>query len=168
MGGRLTNADLPYDQRHPILLPRKHHVTDLIIRDNHLALRHSGVQATLYSVRERYWPIDGRNTTRRIIYNCVKCCRLKPREINLQMGNLPADRLEYSRPFLNVGVDYCGPFYIKERRYRNVKKIKTYVSVFVCLATKAVHLELASDLTTEAFLGCLKRFISRRGKPEKI
>ena len=168
VGGRLTKADLPYNQKHPILLPRKHHVTELIIRDNHLASMHSGVQATLYSVREQYWPIDGRNITRRIIHNCVKCCRLKPREINQQMGNLPADRLEYSRPFLNVGVDYCGPFYIKERRYRNVKKIKTYVSVFVCLATKAVHLELASDLTTEAFLGCLKRFISRRGKPEKI
>ena len=168
VGGRLTMPDLPYDQKHPILLPRKLYVTELIIWGNHLALMHLGVQTTLYAVREQYWPIDGRNTTRRIIHNCVKCCRLKPRELNQQMGNLPADRLEYSRPFLNVGFDYCGPFYIKERRYCNVKKIKNYVLVFVYLAINAMHLELVSDLTTEAFLDCLKRFISRRGKPEKI
>ncbi|XP_033229124.1 uncharacterized protein LOC117180739 [Belonocnema kinseyi] len=168
VGGRLTHSDLAYNQKHPILLPRKHHVTDLIIRDTHFMLKHSGVQATLYSVRERYWPIDGRNVTRRLIHQCIKCFRSKPRGIDHQMENLPSDRLEYSRPFLNVGVDYCGPFYIKERRYRNIKKVKTYVAVFVCLATKAVHLQLVSDLSTIAFLGSLKRFISRRGKPEKI
>ncbi|XP_033213911.1 uncharacterized protein LOC117170978 [Belonocnema kinseyi] len=168
VGGRLTHSDLAYNQKHPILLPRKHHVTDLIIRDTHFTLKHSGVQATMYSVRERYWPIDGRNVTRRLIHQCIKCFRSKPRSIDHQVENLPSDRLEYSQLFLNVGVDSCGPFYIKERRYRNIKKVKTFVAVFVCLATKAVHLELVSDLTTIAFLGSLKRFISRRGKPDKI
>ena len=119
---------------------------------------HAGTNATLYGVRKAFWPIDGRNTTRHIIRQCVQCFRAKPREIDYIMGNPPQTRVSFSRPFVNVGVDYCGPFFIKERRHRNISRVKTYVSVFVCHATKAVHLELASDLTTEAFLACLTSF----------
>lgn len=79
------------------------------------------------------------------------------------MGNLPSDRVTDSRPFANVGVDYCGPFYVKERRHRNRARVKIYVAVFTCFATKAIHLETVSDMTTEAFLAALKRFIARRG-----
>ncbi|XP_033359917.1 uncharacterized protein LOC117238813 [Bombus vosnesenskii] len=79
------------------------------------------------------------------------------------MGDLPEARITESHPFTNVGIDYCGPFYIKERRDRNRRKVKIYVAIFVCLATKAVHIELVSDLTTDAFLAALRRFISRRG-----
>ncbi|XP_068987552.1 uncharacterized protein [Bombus flavifrons] len=66
------------------------------------------------------------------------------------MGDLPAARITESRPFTNVGIDYCGPFYIKERKDRNRRKIKTYVAIFVCLAVKAVHIELVSDLTSKS------------------
>ena len=69
------------------------------------------------------------------------------------MGDLPEARITESRPFTNVGIDYCGPFYIKERRDRNRRKIKIYAAIFVCLATKAVHIELVSDLTTDSFRG---------------
>ncbi|XP_046142171.1 uncharacterized protein LOC123988283 [Osmia bicornis bicornis] len=79
------------------------------------------------------------------------------------MGNLPTARVTESRPFTNVGVDYCGPFFIKERKHRNLNRVKVYVAVFVCLAVKAIHLELVSELTTEAFLAALRRFIARRG-----
>ncbi|XP_051167314.1 uncharacterized protein LOC127285375 [Leptopilina boulardi] len=92
----------------------------------------------------------------------------KPRESNYIMGNLPTNRVSFSRPFLHIGVDFCGPFYTKEFRLRNRTKVKTYVSVFVCFATKAVHLELVNDLSTEAFISCLKRFCSRRGIPKTI
>ena len=68
-----------------------------------------------------------------------------------------------SRPFTNVGVDYCGPFYIKEKRERNRRQIKVYVAIFICLAVKAVHIELVGDLTSEAFIAALRRFIARRG-----
>ncbi|XP_033229007.1 uncharacterized protein LOC117180627 [Belonocnema kinseyi] len=129
VGGRLTNANLPVSQKHPIILPKNH-------------------SKTLYGVRETFWPIDGRNTTRHIVRQCVRCCRVNPCEINYLMGNLPENR--------------CGPVFIKERRHRSRAKAETYVCVFVCFATKAVHLELASDLSSEAFLACLKRFFSRR------
>ncbi|XP_033228948.1 uncharacterized protein LOC117180562 [Belonocnema kinseyi] len=163
VGERLDRAPIPESQKHPIILPKNHHVTKLIIRDEHLKKLHAGMNATLYGVRETYWPIDGRNATRLIIRECVTCFRAKPREVNYLMENLPKTRLSLTQPIFDVGVDFCGPFYTKEHRHRNRTKIKTYVSVFVCFATKDVHLELASDLTTDAFLACLKRFFARRG-----
>ena len=80
VGGRLSQAEIPESQKHPIVLPKTHHVTKFIIRDEHLKRLHAGVNATLYGVRELFWPIDGRNTTRHIIRQCVKCIRAKPSE----------------------------------------------------------------------------------------
>ncbi|XP_076765036.1 uncharacterized protein LOC143432466 [Xylocopa sonorina] len=79
------------------------------------------------------------------------------------MGNLPKERITQSRLFINVGINYCGPFFIKERQYHNYRRKKNYVVVFVCLAVKAVHLEIVHDLTSEAFIAALQIFIARRG-----
>ncbi|CAK9801128.1 hypothetical protein ANTQUA_LOCUS2707 [Anthophora quadrimaculata] len=163
VGGRLQKSELPYTQKHPIVLPKGNHVTDLIIRETHVRHHHAGITATLCNVRQAYWPIDGRNTTRKIIRRCVRCFRMNPPAVDYTMGNLPATRVTAARPFYNCGVDYCGPFYVKERRFRNRARVKIYVAVFTCFATKAVHLEVAGDLTTEAFIAALKRFIARRG-----
>ncbi|XP_015437070.1 PREDICTED: uncharacterized protein LOC107192357 [Dufourea novaeangliae] len=84
------------------------------------------------------------------------------------MGNLPKNRVTLNRPFLITGIDHCGPLYIKEKRVRNTKTVKAYVAVFVCFSTKAVHLELVGDLTTDSFLASLKRFFARRGKSSDI
>lgn len=83
------------------------------------------------------------------------------------MGNLPLQRTEFISPFHTTGVDYAGPFLI-HYKIRGKRPTKAYVAVFVCFGIKAVHLEVVSDLTTDAFLGCLKRFIARRGKPKEI
>ncbi|XP_033348712.1 uncharacterized protein LOC117232989 [Bombus vosnesenskii] len=161
VGGRLTNSAIPFSQKHPIILP-KSPVTELIIEQEHRNNHHTGTQATLYAMRLRYWPIDGRSQVWRTLRRCVRCCRANPPPVEYLMGDLPEARITESRPFTNVGIDYCGPFYIKERRDRNRRKIETYAAIFVCLATKAVHIELVSDLTTDAFLAALRRFISRR------
>ncbi|CAK9831432.1 hypothetical protein ANTRET_LOCUS8425 [Anthophora retusa] len=163
VGGRLQNSTLPFSQKHPILLPKGHHITTLIIRDAHCLNHHAGITSTLCIIRQAYWPIDGKNATRKIVRQCVKCFRHNPPDTNYRMGNLPASRVTENRPFSNCGIDYCGPFFIKERRHRNRARVKVYVAVFVCLATKAVHLEVVSDLTTDAFLAALKRFVGRRG-----
>ncbi|XP_036335396.1 uncharacterized protein LOC118745832 [Rhagoletis pomonella] len=83
------------------------------------------------------------------------------------MGSLPADRLLAQRPFLVVGVDLCGPFYTSYR-IRGKAPYKTYLAVFVCFSSKAVHAELISDLSTNNFVLSLKRFIGRRGIPYRI
>jgi len=80
------------------------------------------------------------------------------------MGSLPASRVNISRLFSRCGVDYAEPLLLREEKRRNVRSHKAYVSLFVCFATKAVHLELVSDLTSEAFIAAFKRFISRRGR----
>ncbi|XP_029157318.1 uncharacterized protein LOC114929805 [Nylanderia fulva] len=81
------------------------------------------------------------------------------------MADLPAQRVTASKPFTHSGVDYAGPILLKEGKRRNAKLHKAYMSVFVCFSTRAVHLEIVTNLTSEAFLGSFKRFISRRGKP---
>ena len=168
VGGRLIYSKLPAERKNHILLPSNHHVTHLIIRDEHERLTHAGTQATLYSVRELFRPLDGRNITRIIIHKCVRWFRAKPRGVDYLMGDLSQERVTYSRPFLNGGVEYCSPLFIKEKRFRNRNKIKVYVAVFVCMGTKAVHLELVSDLTTAAFIACLKKLFSGRGISKTI
>nr|XP_033194692.1 uncharacterized protein LOC117159190 [Bombus vancouverensis nearcticus] len=162
VGGRLSHSSMTFAQKHPIVLP-KSSVTTRIIEHEHKIHMHSGTQATLYAVRQRYWPVDGRSQVWRAIKGCVRCCRAQPPPVEYVMGNLPEARVTESRPFTNVGVDYCGPFHIKEKRDRNRRQIKVYVAIFVCLAIKAVHIELVDDLTSEAFIAALRRFIARRG-----
>ena len=150
VGGRITNADIPFSKKHPIILPSSHFITDLIIREYHIRNYHAGIQTTLYAMRQKYWPLDGRNQIKKICRRCIECFRARPRLCHYKMGNLPETRVTPSRVFSNVGIDYCGPFYIKEKKYRNRNFIKIYVAIFICIATKAVHIEVVSDLTMEA------------------
>ena len=78
------------------------------------------------------------------------------------MGQLPAERLKPSPPFSIVGVDYAGPVQCKRGNPRKPTLVKTYICLFICFSTKAVHLELVSDLTSEAFLAAFSRFVGRQ------
>ncbi|XP_015190534.1 PREDICTED: uncharacterized protein LOC107074033 [Polistes dominula] len=168
VGGRLGRSDLPYEQKHAALLPKAHFVTAIIIREKHEKIYHGGAQATLNAVSENFWPINGRAEVKGIISRCTMCLLWKPIIPKYKMSELTTNRLQLNRPFLHTRVDFCGPIFIKEKQHRNRGRIKVYVAVFVCFTTKAVHLELVSDLTTESFLACLRRFIARRGKGSDI
>ncbi|XP_011859356.1 PREDICTED: uncharacterized protein LOC105556853 [Vollenhovia emeryi] len=168
VGGRLRHSELEFAQKHPILLPTNNHVTENIIREAHIKLGHAGSQATLYTIRQRFWLLNGKNRVKGVIRKCITCARWKPSTPEYQMGDLPKARIVSTRPFGNSGVDFCGPFFIKEKKHRNRNKIKIYVAIFICLVSKAVHLELVSELTTEAFIATLKRFFARRGKARVI
>ena len=85
-----------------------------------------------------------------------------------QMGQLPADRLRPAAQFQNVGLDYTGPLMVKRGNPRKPTYNKAYVAVFVCTVTKAIHLELVRDLSTEAFLAAFRRFVNRRGLPDNV
>lgn len=96
---------------------------------------------------------------RHILHQCVLCFRAKPRVADHRFGILPKCRLNQSRPFLKTGVDYCGSLFIKEKQFRNRNRLKVYVAVYVCMVTKATyHLELVSDLSTEALMASLRPF----------
>lgn len=168
VGGRLSLADLSYDKRHPILLPKGNRFVDLMFMHEHLKLGHAGPQQLLYSIREKFWPLSGKNTAKRIVHSCIKCFKVKPKVIIPRMGDLPKNRISPSLPFFIVGVDYAGPFFIKDRKGKGYKISKAYVALFVCFVTKAIHLELVNDLSKDAFIAALRRFMGRRGKPLEI
>ncbi|XP_038062578.1 uncharacterized protein LOC119733069 [Patiria miniata] len=165
VGGRLRNAPIDQEMKHPIILPSNHKVTELVIIHHHLLVGHSGVGMTWSSLREKFWVVRGGATVRRVIGNCFEC---KKRNAPLRqqfMGDLPAARVTPDNPpFTSVGVDYFGPVYVKQGR----SHIKRYGCIFTCLSMRVVHLEVAHSLDTDAFINALRRFIARRGKPQII
>ncbi|XP_047027021.1 uncharacterized protein LOC124635227 isoform X2 [Helicoverpa zea] len=168
VGGRLDNSCYDYNVKHPIIICSKSHFTKLIFNTFHLRLFHAGPQLLLAAVRHEYWPLGGRNLAKSTVHKCVKCQRFSGRTVQPIMGNLPKERVQLEFPFLETGTDYAGPILLADRKGRGCRLIKSYICVFVCLATRAVHLELVSDLTKHAFIAALNRFIARRGKPKTI
>lgn len=168
VGGRLKHSPETYNKKHPIIVDSNHPLTKLIFEHMHRKLLHGGPQLLLSMIRETFWPLRGRILARSTVNNCKTCKIMKAKNINPLMGNLPEPRVTPNLPFHVCGVDFAGPFLITDRKGRGCRITKCYLSLFVCFSTKAVHLELASDLTTDCFIQCLRRFISRRGKPSKI
>ena len=165
ISGRLRFADdLPHDVKHPIIIPKDHPVTRLIIENRHEKIGHnSGVEHLLTETRSRFWIIKGRRAVRTVVENCLKCWRSKAKPTVSVMAPLPKSRLQLPlRAFDRIGTDYCGPFYTKQGRRK--PKAKRYMCLFTCfIATRAVHLEMTYSLDTEAFLNAFTRMISRRG-----
>ena len=163
VGGRLENSDLAFDQQHPMILPKGHHITTLIVEDIHKKNLHASGQLLLSLIRQKFWIPDGRNVLRKITQKCLICFRLKATTSTQLMGHLHEARVKPSKPFTNTGVDYSGPFYVKQGGKRSRTTVKCYIALYVCLSTKAIHLELVSELSTEAYIASLRRFIPRRG-----
>uniref|UniRef100_A0A8D9B3Q3 Integrase catalytic domain-containing protein n=1 Tax=Cacopsylla melanoneura TaxID=428564 RepID=A0A8D9B3Q3_9HEMI len=163
VGGRLSNSNLPNDQQHPILLPASDHVTELIVTHWHLTNFHTGPFLLLALLRQKYWIVGGRNLVRKIVQKCNVCFKLNPKFNCPKMGDLPAARVIGLKAFYHTACDFLGPINIVMERKRGGRSVKAYVCLFICLATKAIHLEVVADLSTSAFMNSLKRFLSRRG-----
>lgn len=168
VGGRLMNANLPSETKHPVILPGPCHLTSLLINHLHLRHFHLGFQALQALIRRRFWIFKLRQTIKAHLSKCIQCIKINARPKNPYMGELPSSRVLPSRPFSSCGVDYAGPFNIKISSRRNAPTAKAYLCVFVCMATKATHLELVSSLSTDSFLATLDRFVARRGRPRFI
>lgn len=169
VGGRLKNAaTIDVFQRHPIVLPAHCSFSKMLFHEEHIRLMHGGPQVLLSSIRLKYWPLNGRNLARHTVHKCVRCFRNKPIFVQPIMGDLPGDRVKPGRAFMKCGIDFAGPFFTKSSALRKAPITKTYACIFVCLATKAVHIEAVSDLTTQAFVNALNRFFDRRGKSTVI
>lgn len=169
VGGRLTNSDLDFAQQHPILLPRQDHVVDLIIEYYHKKYLHAGPELLMSLLRQKYWILSARRIVRQIIHKCNVCFRARPRPTYPLMADLPDFRTkQVIKPFIHTGCDYAGPIAYTPIRRRGAKALKAYICVFTCLTTRALHLEVAVDLSTVSFLAALKRFLSRRGPVQVI
>lgn len=165
VGGRLRRSNLNPDQMHPIVLPKKHQVTTLIVRSCHETVAHGGRGMTLNQLRgEGIWIVSANSVVRDFIFHCVGCRRLRGKLSEQQMADLPAKRCVESAPFTHCGVDMFGPFIVKERR----SELKRYGAIFTCLSSRAVHIEVTHSLDTDSFIQALRRFIARRGKIRSI
>lgn len=167
VGGRLNYSKLSYDKRFPILLP-KCRLTDLIIENYHQQFLHCGLQTLQFLLSQQFWILSARRSIRKIIHKCHNCWRLNPKPLQPPMGNLPAVRISQIKCFSKTGTDFAGPFNVTLRKMRGAKSYKAYVCLFICMATKAVHIELTSDLSTESFLNALRRFVARRGRCSEL
>ncbi|KMQ88162.1 hypothetical protein RF55_12394 [Lasius niger] len=168
VGGRLKHALLSLDERHPMIVPPASWLTQLLVDSCHRRTLHGGVQLTLGLLRLRFWVPRGRAVVKRLLHQCATCARWRAATPQPPMGNLPPRRVIPARPFLHTGVDYAGPILIRTSKGRGHRAHKGFIAVFVCLCSKAVHLEVVSDYTTDAFLAAFRSFISRRGLCERV
>ncbi|XP_075150627.1 uncharacterized protein LOC142224725 [Haematobia irritans] len=167
--GRLVQAPvLSYSERHPIILPYDAPLTDLIVNFTHKIAMHWGNQLTIRILRSEFWIFRLKPLVKKIIHNCKTCILFKRHTQSQIMGALPPERTMLSRPFANTGIDFAGPFDIKHYKTRSCFITKGYVCIFVCFATKAVHLEATTDLSSQSFLAAFSRFIARRGCPSCV
>ena len=166
VGGRLQEAAaLSWEEKHPMILPKGHHVSQLLVCHYHETAAHSGREQTLCELRRMFWIVAGRSLVKGTIRNCVKCRRLNARPVEHVMGPLPRARLEaYYPPFTFTGVDLFGPLTVKWGR----GTAKRWGCLFTCLTTHAVYLEVTPSLEAGDFIMILRQFISRRGPPKEI
>ena len=129
----------------------------------HRRTLHGGAQATVGNIRQRFWIPRAHQLVRSHIHRCLPCVRWRAATPQPRMGDLPGTRVTPSRPFLHTGVDLAGPVWLRTTKGRGHKTYKGFLVIFVCFSSRAVHLEVSSDYSAEAFLAAFRRFVSRRG-----
>ncbi|CAM1322565.1 Uncharacterised protein at_DN1167 [Pycnogonum litorale] len=166
VGGRIKNSDLQDYVKHPVVLPRESHITTLIIRHLHEKVCHGGRQLTLGEIRSNgFWILHGGVAVRQYIAQCVICRKLRGPEQRQMMADLPKDRVTAGfPPFTYSAVDHFGPFYVKQGR----SQVKRYGVLFLCMASRAVHIEVSPKMDTDSFINALRRFLCRRGPVRQI
>ena len=163
VGGRLKNPPIKWESKHPMILPKNHHVSKLIVQYYHRISAHAGREHVLSLLRERFWIVGARIMVKRLLNICIDCRKRHGPSGEQKMADLPEDRVIPNKPpFTFVGVDCFGPFTVKKGR----STVKRYSVLFTCLTVRAIHIEIAHSLDTDSFLQAMQRFVSRRGFPE--
>lgn len=161
VGGRLSRTTMSEQSKHSAILSKDHHASMLILRHIHEQTGHGGRNYSLSKLRERYWITHANAAARKLLSSCVFCKRHRAKLCEQKMADLPKERTTPDLPpFTNVGVDYFGPFEVKQGR----SNVKRYGVVFTCMASRAVHLEVAHSLDTDSCISAIRRFICRRGR----
>lgn len=165
VGGRLKQSSLGHKIKHPVILPNNSHITKLIVSHFHAKTCHQGRSQTLMELRANgFWVIGGSKLVAKLIHTCVFCRKLRRPTERQQMAELPKERVEASAPFTYSGMDCFGPFIVKKAR----KEYKRYGLIFTCLYSRAVHIEMLEDLSTDSFINSLRCFISLRGAVQQL
>ncbi|EPB76810.1 hypothetical protein ANCCEY_04092 [Ancylostoma ceylanicum] len=163
---RMAQAELDQTSKNPILLVPGHPLSNMVIMYYHTKLFHAGVSHLVSALRERFFIPKLKRLVAFCISNCAVCRRQQGRFYPYpDPPDLPPKRVTRSRPFQNIGLDYFGP--ISVRSFQNTKS-KVWVSLFTCMSTRALHLEVVNDNSTTQFLLAFRRFMARRGTPDSV
>ena len=165
VGGRLRNSELSFEEKHPIVLPKHSHITKLVIKHCHMKVMHQGRGMTIAEIQNSgYWVVGCNALVSSLIKGCIVCRKTRRPVESQKMGDLPYTRTAIAPPFTYVGSDCFGPFYVKDYR----KELKKYGVIFTCMASRAIHIELVDDMSTDAFINALRSFIAIRGPIRQI
>ncbi|XP_061891197.1 uncharacterized protein LOC133641474 isoform X1 [Entelurus aequoreus] len=169
IGGRIKEAKLSLEEKSPLIIPGKHHISTLLVRHYHQKIQHQGRLFTEGALRAAgFWIVGGKRRVSSVIYGCVKCRKLRALPQTQKMADLPADRLSTEPPFTNVGLDVFGPWTVSARRTRGgLAQDKRWAVLFTCMSVRAVHIEVIESLDTSCFINALRRFLAIRG-PVKL
>ena len=149
--------------RNPAVLPRDHQLTILLLRHLHSKRGHCGYKSLMHEVRRKYWIIGLRKMAKAVVSNCVLCRKLRRKPLDQLMGQVPSLRVAAGfPPFSNTAMDMFGPLQIRLNR-RTLQEAQ--VLIFTCTTTRAIHLELVTDKSSEAFLIAFRRFACLHGHP---
>ena len=168
VGGRLEKSTLTVRQMHPIILHHTDHLPKLIGRQLHVDNLHVGPTALLALISLQYHIVGAKNLTKSVSRTCIRCKIVYARTCTQQIGQLPANRVTPTSPFNHTGADFAGPIMVKRGYTRAHMLEKTYICLFICMATKAVHLEVVRDLSSAGFLAALRCFVAHHGCPETL
>ena len=164
--GRIHNAPIPESAKFPYLIPANHRLAELIVRDAHTQVLHAGVNATVTQIRQLFWIPSARQFVKGILRKCVTCRKVSGTHYTApDPPPLPKVRLQDAPPFSVTGIDFTGALYVKDK---NNTITKAYICLFTCASSRAVHLEVLSDLTVDSFLQAFSRFTSRKSTPQVI
>ena len=160
---RLSNSTLSYEQSFPIILHNSCRLTHLIIDMYHRDNFHSSIRDTMMLLRDKYWILKYRQTVKKVIHSCNLCKRQRAKSCNPPFAPLPPERVNENdfMPFSTCGVDYIGPFKLKNQ-------MKAYILLFTCARIRSVHLEVVTSMNIDSFIRAFDIFSSRRGQPKKM
>ncbi|XP_060802199.1 uncharacterized protein LOC132902161 [Amyelois transitella] len=163
--GRINAVEGTQQEKNPIVLDKRDWITRLLIQHYHNVFHHGNHATVINELRQRYWIVGIRAAVRSIAHLCQWCKVRKSMPTTIPMGDLPPERLSHnSHPFTCTAVDYFGPMTITIGRRHE----KRWGALFTCLTTRAVHVELATSLSTDSMIMALRRFAARRGMPKVI
>ncbi|XP_074651589.1 uncharacterized protein LOC141906245 [Tubulanus polymorphus] len=166
-GGRLHNALLPDSTKFPVLLPKNHWFTRLVVQFYHRRAKHCGTPVTVTQIRQVYWILNIRRNVYCILRKCTTCKFAQGRAYQSPVAPpLREIRVRDAPPFTVTGIDFTGELLVRNRHSNN--ESKCYIVLFTCASTRAVHLDIVTDMGTATFLRAFRRFVSRRSTPKQV
>ena len=144
---RIINASVSDYTKMPILLHPRNWYSKLVIKEYHDIVLHSGGRDTLNAIRQRYWILKDREAVKKFKRLCTVCSWIDRLTIKPTMApELPDSRVDDGPPFTNTGLNFAGPLLVKDKNSSCKELSKSYICIYSCFSTRAVHLELVDSL----------------------